>query len=140
MVERFNPKILEMIRCMLVNVGLKKVFWAEAVMTSKYLINRCHSTALRMKIPEEFWSGHPPDLDKRIVFSYVAYAHIRQDKIEPRAKRCMFMGYSTRGKTNKLCYLESCHKRYITSCNDVFYEAEIAFKKSDDVGRNIKIS
>lgn len=71
---------------MLTSVGLKKVFWAEAVSTIRYLTNKCPSTALEMKTPEEFWLGYPPDLDKLSVFSCIAYAHIRQDKVEHRTR------------------------------------------------------
>lgn len=49
---------------MLVSTRLKKVFWVEVVVSVKYLINRCSSTALGMKTPEEVWSKHPPNLDR----------------------------------------------------------------------------
>ena len=78
---------------MLLSAGLPKVFWAEAVATTVYLINRCPSTALDMKTPEEIWSGHPPILNRLKVFGCLAYAHIRQDKLEPRAIKCMLLGY-----------------------------------------------
>src|SRR3954471_23054695 len=134
--KRFNRTILERVRCMLTSAGLKKVFWGEGVPTATYLINRCPSTALDMKTPEEVWSGHPPDLDKLRVFGCVAYAHIRQDKVEPRALKCMFMGYPEGVKAYRLWCLEPGHRRCITSRDVVFNEAEVAFKKTDDDGRS----
>lgn len=105
---------------MLVSVGYKKVFWDEAVVTITYMINRCPSTSLRMKTPEEVWPGHPPDIDNLRVFACVAYAHIRKDKVEPRAMRCMFLEYPEGVKAYRLWCLESSHKRCITSRDVVF--------------------
>ena len=100
--ERFNRTILERVRCMLTSAGLKKVFWAEAVSTTTYLISRCPLIALHMKTPKKVWLGHPPNLDKPRVFGCIAYAHIRQDKVEPRALKCMFMGYPEGVKAYRL--------------------------------------
>src|SRR4051812_11190612 len=91
-----------------------------------------------MKTPEEVWSGHPPDLDKLRVFGCVAYAHIRRDKVEPRALKCMFMGYPEGVKAYRLWCLEPGHRRCITSRDVVFNEGEMAFKKTDDDGRNVE--
>src|ERR1051325_7757471 len=138
--ERFNRTILERVRCMLTSAGLKKVFWAEAVSTATYLINRCPSTALDMKTPKEVWLGQPPNLDKLRVFGCVAYAHIRQDKVEPRALKCMFLGYPEGVTAYRLWCLESGHRRIITSRDVVFNEAEMAFKKTNDVVRSAEVS
>lgn len=51
--ERINRTIIERVRCMLVSARLKKVFPAEAIVIATYLINRCPSTTLGMKTPEE---------------------------------------------------------------------------------------
>jgi hypothetical protein len=40
--ERLNRTIMERAQSMLSNAGLGKEFWAEAVNTSMYLINRSH--------------------------------------------------------------------------------------------------
>lgn len=74
--ERFNKTILKRVRCMLV-ARLKKVFWVEAVSTVVYLINRCPSTVLGMKTPEEVWLRHTLNHDRLRVFGCVAYAHVR---------------------------------------------------------------
>ena len=66
--ERFNRTLLERTKCMLISAGLPKVFWAEAVTTAAFFINRCPSTALNFKIPEEIWSRHPPDYTNLKVF------------------------------------------------------------------------
>lgn len=39
------------------------------------------------------WGGHPPSLKILRTFGCVAYAHIRQGKLERRALKCMFLGY-----------------------------------------------
>ena len=56
MAERANRTIVERARCMIFEAGLQKQFWAEAVSTAVYLINRSptrgHGTT-----PEECWSG-----------------------------------------------------------------------------------
>ena len=69
------------------------MFWAEAVTTTAYLINRCHFTALNFKTPKEVWSSHPPDYLKLRIFGYSAYANVKKDKLEYRALKCIFLGY-----------------------------------------------
>lgn len=109
-------------------------------MTATYLINRRPSTTLRMKTPEDVRSVPPPDLYKLRVFGCVAYAHIRQEKVEPRALRCIFLGYPEGVQDHRLWCLEPGHMRCITSQDVVFNEVDMSFKKIDDVGRSTKIS
>ncbi|KAJ4981469.1 hypothetical protein NE237_032306 [Protea cynaroides] len=51
-----NRTLMERARCMLSNSGLEKDFWAEAVNTACYLVNRSPSTAIECKTPNEVWS------------------------------------------------------------------------------------
>ena len=46
--ERMNRTIVERARCILSDAGLKKSFWAEAVGTACYIINRSPTKGLRM--------------------------------------------------------------------------------------------
>ena len=87
---------------MLISAGLPKAFWVEAVSTTAYLINRCPSTTLNFKTLEEVWLGHPPDYSRLKIFGCSAYAHVRQDKLEPRALKCIFLGYPKGVKAYKL--------------------------------------
>lgn len=43
----------------------------------------------------EMWSGKAVDYRNIRVFECKAYAHIKQDKLEARALRCVFIGYPT---------------------------------------------
>lgn len=52
----------------------------------------------------------------------------------------MFLGYPEGVKSYRLWCLEPGYRRYIISRDVVFNEAEMAFKKTDDAGRNAKIS
>nr|KYP40226.1 Retrovirus-related Pol polyprotein from transposon TNT 1-94 [Cajanus cajan]KYP73239.1 Retrovirus-related Pol polyprotein from transposon TNT 1-94 [Cajanus cajan] len=52
-----NQTLLQRARCMRLNVGLSKEFWAEAVNTVAYLVNKSPSTAIDLKTPQEVWSG-----------------------------------------------------------------------------------
>ena len=54
--ERMNRTLLERARCMRSNAGLGEEFWAEAVNTACYLVNRSPSTAIELKTPEEVWA------------------------------------------------------------------------------------
>ncbi|KAH9657443.1 Integrase catalytic domain-containing protein [Citrus sinensis] len=54
-VERKNRTIMEMARCLLHDKGLPKKFWAEAVNTAVFLLNRLPTKALQKKTPLEAW-------------------------------------------------------------------------------------
>jgi transposase InsO family protein len=60
--ERMNMTLMEKSRCMLSGVGLGQEFWAEAVGTACYLVNRSPSSTLDDKTPHEVWTGKKPSL------------------------------------------------------------------------------
>ncbi|KAG7559229.1 Ribonuclease H-like superfamily [Arabidopsis thaliana x Arabidopsis arenosa] len=91
--ERMNRTIADKIRCMLAETGMEKKFWAEAAATVVYLINRFPNASLKFKIPEEVWSGSKVDNSYLRRFGCVAYVHVQQDKMSPRAVKGIFMGY-----------------------------------------------
>nr|GFA46938.1 hypothetical protein [Tanacetum cinerariifolium] len=57
--ERMNITLIDKVRCLLIQSGLPKTFWAKATCTTAYLINRSPSIAIEKKTPMEMWSGHP---------------------------------------------------------------------------------
>jgi hypothetical protein len=104
--EHMNRTIISKARCMLSNSGLNRRFWAEAASTACYLINRSPSIAIDKKTPIEVWSGSPADYSQLRVFGCTAYAHVDNGKLEPRAIKCIFLGYQSGVK----CYKFGIHK------------------------------
>jgi len=91
--ERMNQTLLEKARCMLSNAGLARRFWAEAVTTACFLVNRSPHTGIDCKTPHEMWTGRPADYSILRVFGCTAYYHLNEGKLEPRAKKGIFIGY-----------------------------------------------
>ena len=119
--ERMNRTIISRARCMLSNAGLHRRFWAEAASTACYLINRSPSIALNKKTPIEVWSGSPADYSQLRVFGCTAYAHVDNGKLEPRAVKCIFLGYKSGVKGFKLWNPET--QKVVISRNVIFNES-----------------
>jgi hypothetical protein len=98
-----NRTILEKIRCMLSSVRLGKIFWVEVVNYACHLINRLPATAIDGKTHTKVWSGKPTnDYDKLHVFGCPAYFHVKDSKLDPQAKKAIFLGFSTGVKEYRL--------------------------------------
>ncbi|GKV08223.1 hypothetical protein SLEP1_g19888 [Rubroshorea leprosula] len=96
--KKINRTLLERARCMLSNAGLSKDFWAKIVNHAGYLVNRSPFTAIGLKTPEELWSSSLTDYSQLRIFGCLVYAHVRDGKLEPRAMKCVFLGYTSRVK------------------------------------------
>ena len=66
--ERLNWTLVETIRCMLADSRLPHKFWAEALSTAAYLLNRSPTKALHNKTPFEAWFGKQPNVNHLRVF------------------------------------------------------------------------
>ena len=115
-----NRTLVENVRCMLFSANLSKHFWADAVTTTTYLINRSPSTALNFKTPQEVWSGKAPDLSYLRIFSTPAYAHINQGKLKPRAIKGIFIGYPEGVKGYRIWCSDGKPSRVIVSRDVIF--------------------
>ncbi|GAA0182094.1 hypothetical protein LIER_30321 [Lithospermum erythrorhizon] len=61
---------------MLSNTGLDRKFWAEAISTACYLINRGPYTCINLKTPYELWSGKSADYSSLRAFGCTVYYHV----------------------------------------------------------------
>nr|CAJ86192.1 H0306F03.15 [Oryza sativa] len=125
--ERMNRTIISKARCMLSNAGLPKQFWAEAVSTACYLINRSPGYAIDKKTPIKVWSGSPANYSDLKVFGCTAYAHVDNGKLEPRTIKCIFLGYPSGVKGYKLWCPET--KKVVISRYVVFHESVMLHDK-----------
>ena len=122
-----NRTLLEKVQCMLSNDGLGKQLWDEAVMYASHLINRLPSDALNGKTPLELWSGKPAnDYDTLRVFGSNAYYHIKESKLDLRAKKSLFMGVTSGVKGYQPWCLSS---KKIISSRDVTFDESAMLKK-----------
>ncbi|KAH9753759.1 hypothetical protein KPL71_015193 [Citrus sinensis] len=122
--ERMNRTLLEKVRCILSHAGLDKTFWAEAVSYASHLINRLPSTTIGCKTPMEMWSGkHAQDYDSLRIFGCPAYYHVKDGKLDPRARKSIFVGFKGGVKGFKLWDLED--KKFVCSRDVTFDEASI---------------
>ena len=55
--ERMNTTIMERVRSILAHSKLPKTFWAEALTTATYVINRSPSVPLDGDTPQKVWTG-----------------------------------------------------------------------------------
>ena len=97
-------------------------FWGEAVLTATHLINRLPSRVLGFKSPLEMLSTFYPDLKTTNnlvprIFGCLSFVHVHSQnrgKLDPRALKCVFVGYSSTQKGYKCCHPPS-KKLYVFS-------------------------
>ncbi|KAH9696084.1 hypothetical protein KPL71_023037 [Citrus sinensis] len=123
-VEHMNRTLLENVRCILSNASLDKKFWAEVVSYASHLVNWLPSTATGGKTPMEIWSGkHAQDYDSLRIFGCPAYYHVKDGKLDLRARKAIFLGFKGGVKGFKLWDLED--KMFVCSRDVTFDEASM---------------
>jgi len=108
--ERKNRTVVEMARCLLLEKKLPQSFWAEAVHTSLYLLNRLPTKAVNEKTPIEAWSGIQPSAKHLKVFGSICYSHVpsvKRSKLEPKGELGIFIGYSSQAKGYRVFNLQT---------------------------------
>lgn len=105
-VERKHRHILTVAWALLFQSCLLLHFWGECILTAVYLINRLPSPLISKKTPFEMLYSRPPSLNHLKVFGCLSYATVVHPihKFESRAKRCIFVGYSTGRNGYKLWF------------------------------------
>ena len=128
--ERKNRHLLEVARSIMFTTHVPNFFWGEGVLTTAYLINHTPSKTLKFQTPLNCllkFFPHVRMLNSRPprVFGCVAFVHHtnpNRGKLEPRAIKCIFLGYSPTQKGYK-CYCPTS-KQFYVSCDVTFLENE----------------
>ena len=82
---------------------MNKTFCVEAMTYANYFISMLLSSVIGGKTPMEMWSGKAAsDYDMLRVFWCPAYYHVNDGKLEPRARKVMFLGFKRGVKRYKL--------------------------------------
>ena len=94
---------------MVYHAKLSKAFWAEAVNTVAYIRNRV-VTSVSGQTHFGLWYGRTPDVSHFKVFGCMAYAHVpdvERKKLDKKAKKLRFLGYSSTQKGYRLLDIET---------------------------------
>ena len=67
---------MEMARNMIESKHLSNEYWAEAVATIVYIMNRCPTKTMKNKVSQEAWTGLNHNVSHLKVFGCVTYAHV----------------------------------------------------------------
>lgn len=121
--ERKNRTLVERAKCMLSDANLPKIYWAEAVSTAAYILNRSPSRVLNDMTPEEKWSGRKPNISHMKIFGCKAMVHIpkqQRQKWDVKSTEMIFVGYCQNTKGYRL--LDKKKKIIVKSRDVIFVE------------------
>ena len=134
--ERKNKHLLEVARAIMFSMNVLKCLFGQAVLTTSYLINRMPTRVLKYNTPLNCFKRFFPlsriysDLPLK-VFGCIAFVHVpnnTQTKLDPRAEKCVFIGYASNKKGYK-CYNPQTRKIYV-SMDVLFFENKAYFNKN----------
>lgn len=107
--------------------------WNLCIQHAIYLVNRLPSPLLKMKSPLELLFSQPPSLIHLKVFGCLCFATTLQahrTKFDPRARKCVFLGYQDATKGFILYDLQ--HHTTFVSRNVILYENNFPFKHTQN--------
>ena len=126
MVERKNRSLKEIARTMLNESSLPKYFWADAVSTSCYVMNKVLIRPILKKTPYEVFNGRKPNINHLRVFGCSCFVlnngKENLGKFDEKADLGIFIGYSLTSHAYRIY-----NKRLMTveeSFHVVFYEVD----------------
>jgi len=118
-VERKNRTLEDMTRTMLIGSGLARNFWAEALNTACYIINRCMIRPILNKTSYELFKGRKANIMHLRIFGCKCFVHNNGKdalgKFDHKSDEAIFLGYSSHSKAYKvfnkrtLCVEESVY-------------------------------
>ncbi|KAL0336281.1 UNVERIFIED_CONTAM: hypothetical protein Sradi_4840000 [Sesamum radiatum] len=127
-----NRSLIEKARCLRLNAGFPKSFWAEAVSMACYLINRSPRALLGKKVAKEVCTGNLVDFDGLWIFGCSAYVNVPSDerlKLDLKSKYCIFLGYKKCVKCYKFWDLVA---RKIVISRDVVFDEQSMLQQHQD--------
>lgn len=95
-VERKHQHLLNVGRALLFQSKLPKEFWSYAILHATFIINKLPTQVLNNLSPHFILHNTHPNMHSLKVFGSLAFAstlHMHITKLEPRGRKCVFLGY-----------------------------------------------
>ena len=131
-VERKNHHILKTTHALLLGAHVPSSHWLDVVTTAVHLINQMPSRILGFKTPLQALAASisvlPATMLHPRTFWCVVYIHLHHNqctKLDPCARRCLFLGYATNQKGYR-CY-DPTNKRLYITMDVTFLESEMFY-------------
>jgi hypothetical protein len=131
--KRKNRHLLEMARCMMISMNVPKHLWGQVVLTAAQLINRMPSRILDWKSPCEMLKDDNGEIIPLKVFGCVCFVRDNRPtvgKLDPRAVKCVFLGYSATQK-EYVCWSPG-ERQLLVSLDVTFHESKSYFHSRVD--------
>nr|GEW01292.1 retrovirus-related Pol polyprotein from transposon TNT 1-94 [Tanacetum cinerariifolium] len=122
-------------RCLLIEKDMPKYFWPEASNWACHILNRCATTSLVNKVPEETWTSMKPNVSYFKIFGCIGFVHVPsqlRSKLEEKSQKCVFLGISTESKAYRM--FDPIKRKIIISKDVVFSESERWEWSKEDLG------
>lgn len=105
--ENKNQVLQYYAKTMLLHSNLGKQYWAKAVDTANYLVNKLPSSAIGGQIPFTLWTGQETSLAHVWVFGLPSYAYVpeaHRSKFDARSQMLILVGFLDSLKCYKLLH------------------------------------
>lgn len=135
-VEKKHQHILNVGRALLFQSRLPKQYWPYAILHAAYVINCVPSPLLQNKSLFFLIHGKLPNLENLKVLRCLSQASTLQahrSKLEPRGRKCVFLGYKTGVKGAILMDLNN--KQIFISRNIIYHEKILPYKGTQSISQ-----
>ncbi|GKF02739.1 retrotransposon protein, putative, ty1-copia subclass, partial [Tanacetum coccineum] len=138
--ERRNRTLLDMVRSMMSQTTLPKSFWDYALESATRILNMVPTKKVD-KTPYKVWHGQAPKLSYLKVWGCEALVKrdtlTKPDKLEPRAFKCIFVGYPKKTIGYSFYYLPE--NKVFVARNTEFFENDIINQKASESLEDLEI-
>lgn len=119
----------------MLEANLPEKFWAEAIYTANYLINRSPAKALKGGTPYGKWTERTPSGNHLHIFGSKAFVlnKTRRGKFTPKAQEGIFVGYAQNAKGFRVFIPE---KGNIVISRDVKFIDKMYYESTNDTNYN----
>ncbi|BBN70197.1 hypothetical protein Prudu_1446S000200 [Prunus dulcis] len=112
-----------MVRSMLSEKKIPKIFWPEVVNWTVHVLNRSPTFVVKNQTPKEAWSGVKLTEEYFKVFGCVSHVHVpdsKRTKLDDKSLRCVLLGVSEESKAYTL--YDPVSQKMLVSRDVVFEE------------------